>query len=159
MAVARLGVMRNGRPQRARMMRSVTVTPCTDPTPTSPSALLSLLDLRRHLLRRSSTLAVRAKALRARGDVAGAQRLALESQRPHRIAREMGQHERGASWGNSGTEATYEPALCIVHTTAAGLSLSNLLYIGAHASPPRQERRNIGWPYAPKKQFAHTSPR
>lgn len=69
---------------------------CTDPTPTSPSALLSLLDLRRHLLRQSSTLAVRARGLRARGDVAGAQRLVMESQRLHRIAREMGQHGRGS---------------------------------------------------------------
>lgn len=65
-----------------------------EPTPTSGSALLSLLELRRHLLRRSSTLSVRARTLRARGDIAGASKAAEESARLLRIAREMGDTAR-----------------------------------------------------------------
>jgi hypothetical protein len=67
------------------------VSKTTEPTPTSGSALLSLVELRRHLLRRASTLSVRARTLRARGDVAGASRAAEESARLLRVAREMGQ--------------------------------------------------------------------
>lgn len=65
-----------------------------EPTPTSGSAMLSLVELRRHLLRRSSVLSVRARTLRARGDVAGAARAAEESARLLRVAREMGQRGR-----------------------------------------------------------------
>lgn len=72
------------------------MTTAVDPTPTSGSAALSLLDLRRHLLRRSSALSVRAKALRARGDVTGAARAAEDAKRLRRIAREMGRTERSA---------------------------------------------------------------
>lgn len=67
---------------------------CTEPTPTSPSAALSLVDLRRHLLRRSSILGVRARNLRAHGDIVQAARLAEEAARLLRIAREMGQQAR-----------------------------------------------------------------
>lgn len=66
----------------------MTVAP--EPTPSSASALLSLVDLRRHLIQQSSTLSVRARTLRKRGDVAGAAKIAGESARLLRIAREMG---------------------------------------------------------------------
>jgi hypothetical protein len=72
----------------------VPVTTLTDRTPTSPSAALSLVDLRRHLLRQASTLSVRARTLRQRGDSVQAQRLAEESARLLRVAREMGQRDR-----------------------------------------------------------------
>jgi hypothetical protein len=67
------------------------MTSTKDPTPTSPSAALSLVDLRRHMLRRASILGSRARVLRARGDTAQANRLANESARIMRIAREMGE--------------------------------------------------------------------
>lgn len=70
------------------------MTTAADPTPTSGSALLSLVDLRRHLLRRSSALSVRAKTLRARGDVAGAARAAEDAHRLRRIAQDMGRSAR-----------------------------------------------------------------
>lgn len=60
----------------------------SDPTPTS--ATLSLLELRRHLLRRASVLGVRARALRARGDHAAAARLGQEAARILQIAKKMG---------------------------------------------------------------------
>ncbi|MGI8873328.1 MAG: hypothetical protein ACR2KP_03180 [Egibacteraceae bacterium] len=62
----------------------------TEQTPTSPSAALSLLELRRHLLRRASALSVRAQRCRHRGDGAGAARLASEASRLARIAKRMG---------------------------------------------------------------------
>jgi hypothetical protein len=65
-----------------------------DSTPTSPSAALSLIDLRRHMIRRASILGTRARALRARGDTAQAHRLADESARIMRIAREMGDRQQ-----------------------------------------------------------------
>jgi hypothetical protein len=71
-------------------------TAAADPTPTSGSALLSLVDLRRQLLRRSSVLSVRAKMLRARGDIRGAHRAADDAARLKRIAREMGRATRVA---------------------------------------------------------------
>jgi hypothetical protein len=58
------------------------------PTPTTGG--LSMTELRRHLLRQASTLAVRARTCRARGDGAGAARLAAEAARLMRVAREMG---------------------------------------------------------------------
>jgi hypothetical protein len=58
--------------------------------PTRPgSATLSLLDLRRHLLRRAGELIARARALRARGDSAGALRIEEQSQRLLQVARSM----------------------------------------------------------------------
>lgn len=61
----------------------------TEPTPMSASGMLSLVELRRHLLRRASTLSVRARTLRARGDVTGAARAAEEADRLMRVARNM----------------------------------------------------------------------
>ena len=63
-------------------------------TPTT--ATLSLRDLRRHFIQRASAQAVRARRLRARGDVAGAARAAAEAARLLRIARQMRQRRRGA---------------------------------------------------------------
>jgi hypothetical protein len=67
------------------------VSTTAEPTPTSGSALLSLVELRRHLLRRASMLSVRARTLRSRGDIVGATRAAEESARLLRVAREMGE--------------------------------------------------------------------
>jgi hypothetical protein len=61
-----------------------------EPTPTTGG--LSRVELRRHLLRRASTLAVRAKSCRARGDVAKAARMQQEAHRLLRVARDMGRH-------------------------------------------------------------------
>lgn len=58
-------------------------------SPTPTTAALSLRDLRRHFIQRASAQAVRARQLRARGDVAGASRAAAESRRLLRIARQM----------------------------------------------------------------------
>jgi hypothetical protein len=66
----------------------------TGQTPSSGSAALSLLDLRRHLLRRASALSVRAQRCRHRGDGAGAARLSSEASRLARIAKRMGDDSR-----------------------------------------------------------------
>jgi hypothetical protein len=66
----------------------------TDGTPTEGSALLSLVELRRHLLRQASTLSVRARRMRARGDVAGGARTAEEAGRLLAIAQDMGRRRR-----------------------------------------------------------------
>jgi hypothetical protein len=63
-----------------------------DEQPTPTTGGLSLVELRRHLLRRASILAVRAKACRARGDVANAARMSEEAGRLLRVARDMGRH-------------------------------------------------------------------
>jgi hypothetical protein len=68
-----------------------------DATPTPTTAALSLRDLRRHLIQRSSALSVRARNLRARGDVKGASRAAAESARLLHIAREMRADARSRS--------------------------------------------------------------
>ncbi len=59
-------------------------------TPTN-SAALSLLELRRHLLRRAGALTARARGLRQKGDAATAARLAQESERLLNVAHTMGQ--------------------------------------------------------------------
>jgi hypothetical protein len=59
-------------------------------TPTSGA--LSLVELRRHLLRRASALSVRARVCRSRGDVASAARMSEEAARLMRVARDMGRH-------------------------------------------------------------------
>lgn len=61
-----------------------------DRGPALSTGSLSLVDLRRHLLRRASTLTARARARRARGDVAGATRLSHEAARLFRVAHDMG---------------------------------------------------------------------
>lgn len=50
---------------------------------------LSLLELRRHLVRRSGTLAARAQRLQGQGDVASAALLIAESRRLRSAARAM----------------------------------------------------------------------
>lgn len=70
------------------------MTTVDDPTPTSSSGALSLVDLRRQLLRRASELAVRAKACRARGEVHAAARMNAEAGRLLHVARDMGRRER-----------------------------------------------------------------
>lgn len=61
--------------------------------PTSPtsSAGLSLLELRRHLLRRAGELSARARGLREKGDTASALRAAQQSHRLRDVAHTMGQ--------------------------------------------------------------------
>jgi hypothetical protein len=59
----------------------------THSTPTT--AGLSLVELRRHLIRRASALRVRARGLRARGDRLGAARLEEQSAQLIRVARDM----------------------------------------------------------------------
>lgn len=54
------------------------------------SASLSLLELRRHLLRQAGTLAVRARRLRSNGDRLGAADVAAQSQRLRTTAKSMG---------------------------------------------------------------------
>jgi hypothetical protein len=56
-------------------------------TPTT--AGLSLVELRRHLIRRASAMRVRARGLRARGDRLAAARLEDQSARLIRVARDM----------------------------------------------------------------------
>jgi hypothetical protein len=51
--------------------------------------MLSLLELRRHMLRRSGELGVRARRQRARGDVVGAARSFQESARLRRTAEDI----------------------------------------------------------------------
>jgi hypothetical protein len=53
------------------------------------TATLSLLELRRELLRQSAAMGVRAKALRADGQRAAAARLAAESRRLRGVAQSM----------------------------------------------------------------------
>ena len=60
----------------------------TDPTPTTSG--LSVIELRRHLLRRAGALSVRAQRHRHRGDSINAARMANEAARLARIAKEMG---------------------------------------------------------------------
>ena len=59
----------------------------TDPTPTT--AGLSIIELRRHLLRRAGALSVRAQRQRHRGDSVNAARMANEAARLARIAKDM----------------------------------------------------------------------
>lgn len=65
------------------------MTTATDATPTSGSSALSLFELRRHLIKRASTLAVRARTLRGRGDIVGAGKAAQEAARLRAVARQM----------------------------------------------------------------------
>ena len=63
-------------------------------SPTSPddptgSAALSLLELRRHLLRKAGTLTARARAVRRRGGQRKAAKLALESDLLLLMAKQM----------------------------------------------------------------------
>lgn len=58
-------------------------------TPAGGSASLSLVELRRHLLRRAGALSVRSQRRRHRGDPATAQRLSAEARRLTRIAKDM----------------------------------------------------------------------
>lgn len=61
-------------------------------TPDAPanSAALSLLELRRHLLRRAGELSARARGLRKKGASSSAARLAVESDRLLLVAKTMG---------------------------------------------------------------------
>jgi hypothetical protein len=56
---------------------------------TTTTAGLSLVELRRHLIRRAGSMRVRARSLRARGDRVGALRLEEQSAQLIRVAREM----------------------------------------------------------------------
>ena len=62
------------------------------PRPERPTntAALSLLELRRHLLKRAGALSARARGLREKGHSATAARMAEESQRLRAVAHEMG---------------------------------------------------------------------
>lgn len=60
----------------------------TPDTPTN-SAALSLLELRRHMLRRAGELSARARGLRKKGASSSAARLAVESDRLLLVARTM----------------------------------------------------------------------
>jgi hypothetical protein len=53
------------------------------------SAALSLLELRRHLVRRAGELSGRARVLRARGDARGAAAAAEQAARLRTVARDM----------------------------------------------------------------------
>lgn len=53
------------------------------------SASLSLIELRRHLIRRAGMLTQRARTLRARGDAVMARRLQAQAQRLLEMAREV----------------------------------------------------------------------
>lgn len=64
------------------------MTVLSDPTPSTGA--LSLVELRRYLLRRASELAVRARTCRARGDVNAAARMSAEAARLLRVAQDMG---------------------------------------------------------------------
>ena len=55
------------------------------------SAALSLLELRRHLLRRAGELSARARGLRKKGATSSAARLAVESDRLLLVAKTMEQ--------------------------------------------------------------------
>ena len=61
----------------------------TSDTPAN-SAALSLLELRRHLLRRAGELSARARGLRKKGASHSAARLAVESDRLLLVAKTMG---------------------------------------------------------------------
>lgn len=58
---------------------------------------LALEDLRRHLIRRSSVLSVRARTQRSRGDTVGAARLESEALRLRTAARDMRTHGEDSS--------------------------------------------------------------
>jgi hypothetical protein len=60
------------------------------------SAALSLLELRRHLIRRAGELSGRARVLRARGDAKGAAAAAEQAARLRMVARDM-ERRRGRS--------------------------------------------------------------
>ncbi len=72
-----------------------TMTAVSDPSPTPSTGALSLVELRRHLLRRATALSVRARIHRARGDIVSATRMSNEANRLLRVAREMGRSARG----------------------------------------------------------------
>jgi hypothetical protein len=63
-------------------------------TPTGASAALSLVELRRHLVRRAGELAGKARSLRARGDFMAALRAQQHGQKLLEVARKMGQQRR-----------------------------------------------------------------
>jgi hypothetical protein len=64
------------------------------PTPTGGSAALSLVELRRHLIRRASALTVRARAHRLRGDRVAAARLEEQATRLREVAKDMRSQSR-----------------------------------------------------------------
>lgn len=61
------------------------------------TAALSLVELRRHLIRRAGTLHVRARALKVRGDIYSAARLEEQASRLREIARDMGGDDMGGA--------------------------------------------------------------
>ena len=65
-----------------------------DPKPPADTAGLSLLEMRRHLLRRAGTLGAQAQDLRRHGAQRAAARVATESDRLLSLARRMGKKER-----------------------------------------------------------------
>lgn len=67
----------------------------TPPDRPSSSAALSLLELRRHLLRRAGTLEARARELQEKGAATIAAKMGSESDRLRDMARRMKESARG----------------------------------------------------------------
>lgn len=61
----------------------------TSSNPVTGSAALSLVELRRHLIRRASALTVRARAHRMRGERVAAAKLEEQAARLRQVARDM----------------------------------------------------------------------